>query len=140
MTQEQKIETTVNTVEEKAVEEKSKKAPSPANVPEVQEVDGYVTTDYAAKLLAKALEEEVKTSRINYLAYSNQVEAIRIGSTMLINRKSLEGLFTSLKTSKEEASKKAQIKKALSDLKQQKKASVKELEAEIEKLTKQLNK
>lgn len=111
------IEATSETNEPAAIEAKNRVAPSPQNVPEVDTVDGYVTTDKAAALLGKAIDEDVKTSRINYLAYSKQIDAIRIGSTILIKRSSLEAKFDDIKGERGKASRKAELKKQLSDLK-----------------------
>jgi hypothetical protein len=114
-------------------------APSPQNVREVDQIDGYVTTDKAAKLLGEALNTEVKTNRINYLAYSKQVDAVRIGSTMLINKASLESLYDVIKQQESTSIKRAELKKQLSDVKANKDLPVREYERLIKEIKAQLD-
>lgn len=134
-------ENTVNTNEVTVVEKELKTKPSPLNVPEVQEIDGYVTTEKAAKLLSEKLNEEIKTSYINYRAYTLQVKAVRIGGTMLIHKESLLSASEGIVNEKKKAEKKAALMKRLQEVKADEDLTVreqnrllKELKEELEKL------
>jgi hypothetical protein len=139
----EQIENTQQTSNHESVDSQDKSvnrvAPSPQNVREVDQIDGFVTTEKAAKLLAEALGAEVKTNRINYLAYSKQVDAVRIGSTMLINKVSLESLYEVIRNQETLTSKRAELKKRLSDVKANKDLPVREYERLIKEIKTELD-
>ncbi len=129
MAKQHETQEALNTVEQTSFVEESNNTAnmsvkaSPENIETRDEIDGYVTTDKAARMISEAINSDVTTSKVNYLAYRTQLKAIRIGTTMLIEKKSIVELIPQMinkvgekekrAKEKEEQAKKAQLLKKL---------------------------
>lgn len=109
------------TVDAGTTEEKSKGKNLASRVPEVQEIDGYITSRRACELLGN-----IPMTTINNYAYAGKIDAVRISGIFLFKRASVEAYKPVLDAQKDAQGKRVQEKA--------RKANKRELMAQLEKL------